>query len=123
MELEYASDKLKLQCTKIDEAMRLLGGNRPVANSLLARINALKQATTIKDITVQPQFHFHNLQNKNGKNLDGYFAIDARGRNDPWRIIIQPLNENRETYVPCHIDEIADKVRIIMIEEVSKHYE
>lgn len=66
-----------------------------LSNSLMARINALKQADNIKDIIVQPTFHFHKLINKNGRDLEGYFAID----------------------------EIAKNVRIVGIAEVSKHYE
>ena len=42
---------------------------------------------------------------------------------DPWRIIIQPLDENEEPYDPCNIDEISELVRIVEIAEVSKHYE
>ena len=42
---------------------------------------------------------------------------------DPWRIIIQPLDENEEPYDPCNIDEIAGVVRIVEVKEVSNHYE
>ena len=99
------------------------GGNNILATSLLARINALKQADTIKDIIVQPSFHFHDLKNKDGKNYKGYFAIDVKSRTDQWRIILEPLDENKEPYVPCNIDEISSNVRIVEIVEVSKHYE
>ena len=94
-----------------------------MANSLLARINALKQADTIKDIIVQPVFHFHKLINKNGRDLEGYFAIDVKSRRDQWRIILEPLDENKEPFNPCNIDEIVETVRIVEITEVSKHYE
>ena len=89
----------------------------------MARINALKQADTIKDIIVQPTFHFHKLENKGGRNLEGYFAIDVKSRRDQWRIILEPLDENKESYVLCNIDEISQNVRIVEIMEVSKHYE
>ena len=49
--------------------------------------------------------------------------IDVKTRRDPWRIIIQPLDENEEPYDPCNIDEIAGVVRIVEVREVSKHYE
>ena len=94
-----------------------------MANSLLARINALKQADTIKDIIVQPVFHFHKLVNKDGRNLEGFFAIDVKSSREPWRIILEPLDENKEPYRPCNIDEISQNVRIVEITEVSKHYE
>ena len=123
MELVYTDAKTEKQCTSLQVARKLFGGNAALANSLFARINALKQAETIKDIIVQPTFHFHKLENKGGRNLDGYFAIDVKSRKDQWRIIIEPLNENKEPYVPCNINEISQNVRIVEITEVSKHYE
>lgn len=123
MELIYATEKLETQCTSVREAKKLFGGDVVLANSLLARINALKQADTIKDIIVQPTFHFHKLGNKNGRNLEGYFAIDVKSRREQWRIILEPLDEKKEPYNPCNINEIAENVRIVEIAEVSKHYE
>ena len=123
MELVYASTKLKTQCTSVKAAKKLFGGDTVLATSLLARINAMEAAETIKDIIVQPSFHFHKLNNKHGRNLEGFFAIDVNGRRDKWRIILQPLDENEEVFEPCHIDEIATVVRIVEIKEVSAHYE
>lgn len=123
MELIYAKEILEKQCTELKAAKKLFGGNEQLATSLLARINALKSAEVIKDIIVQPTFHFHDLKNIGRKNYEGYFAIDVKSRKEQWRIIIQPLNEDREPYDPCNIDEIAGIVRIVEITEVSKHYE
>ena len=123
MKVLFASDKLEEQCKNKRQAQKLLGGNTILAVSLLARINALENAETIKDIIVQPSFHFHKLSNKHGRDLEGYFAIDVKGRKDAWRIILQPLNESEKPYVPCHIDEIANIVRVVEVSEVSKHYD
>lgn len=123
MELVYESEKVEEQCTSAKEAKKLFGGDAALAISLLARINALKNAENIKDIIVQPAYHFHKLGNKKGRRLDGYFAIDVKSRKDAWRIILQPLNENGAPFDPCNIDEIAGIVKIVKIEEVSKHYE
>lgn len=46
-----------------------------------------------------------------------------KSRREPWRIILQPLDDNGEPFVPCNIDEIASSVKIVEISEVSKHYE
>ena len=67
MELEYISEKLEKQCTSVKEAKKLFDGDLQLAVSLLARINALERAETLKDIVVQPTFHFHSLKNKNGR--------------------------------------------------------
>ena len=123
MELEYASDKVESQCTNFKVAKKLFDGNELMARSLLARINALENAENIKDIIVQPTFHFHKLVNKKGRDLEGYFAIDVKSRKDMWRIILQPLNGEKEPYNPCNIDQIAGIVKIVEITEVSKHYE
>ena len=123
MELIYATEKIKQQCTSIKAANKLFGGDSVLGRSLLARINALEQAETIKDIIVQPTFHFHKLLNKKGRDLEGYFAIDVKSRREQWRIILQPLDKNKKPYVPCNIDEIAGIVKIVEITEVSKHYE
>lgn len=123
MELVYTDAKTEEQCTSLKAAKKLFGGNSSLANSLFSRINALKQAETIRDIIVQPTFHFHKLKNKGGCDLEGYFAIDVKSRRDQWRLILEPLNENKQPYVPCNIDEISPNVRIVEIMEVSKHYE
>ena len=123
MILEYASDKVKSQCTSIKAANKLFGGDAALSKSLLSRINALRSANNIKDIIVQPTFRFHALKNKKGEDLEGYFAIDVKSIRDPWRIIMQPLNSDKQPYNPCNIDEIAESVRIVEIAEVSRHYE
>ena len=82
MELVYASEKIETQCTKLEVAKKLFCGDAVLARSLLARINALENADTIKDIIIQPTFHFHNLSNKYGRNLEGFFAIDAKSRRE-----------------------------------------
>lgn len=123
MKLEYASDKVKLQCTSVKAANKLFGGDAILTKSLLARINALNSADNIKDIIVQPAFRFHNLRNRKGRDLEGYFAMDVKFIREPWRIVLQPLNKDKQPYDPCNIDEIAESVKIVEITEVSKHYE
>ena len=122
MELVYASRKLEEQCTRLSKAKRLFGGDAQLAQGLLSRVNALQQAETLKDIVVQPQFHFHKLADKGRRKLEGHYAIDVRTRKSPWRLILQPLDEDKEPYVGQGIDEIVDIVRIVGITEVSKHY-
>lgn len=123
LKVNYSTEKVKNLSEDLRIAKKFFNGNTLLANSLMARINALKQADTIKDIIVQPAFHFHKLINKNGRDLEGYFAIDVKSRREQWRIIIEPLDENEQTYNPCNIDEIAENVRVVEIMEVSKHYE
>ena len=69
-----------------------------MAISLFSRINALQQSETIMDIILQT-------------------------KRDKWRLIIEPLDDNEEKFIPCNIDLIAKIVKIIEIKEVSNHYE
>lgn len=123
MKLEYGSDKVRRQCKNIKAAAKLFGGDRQLALKLHSRINALEQAEVIRDIVVQPTFRFHDLKNKNGRNLEGFFAIDVKTKKEPWRIILQPLDMDGNPFAPCNIDEVSGIVRIVGIREVSKHYE
>ena len=123
LEIVYNDSETEEQCTSLKVAKKLFGGNDALAKSLLSRINALQQADSIKDIIVQPTFHFHKLDNKGRKKLDGYYAIDVKSRRDPWRIVLEPLDEEKKPYTSCSIDEISQNVRVVEIMEVSKHYE
>ena len=119
MKVLYFNEKLKHQCTSLKEATKLFGGDKKMAISLLTRINALEQASDLKEIILIPTFRFHKLS----AEWKGFFAMDVKTRRDKWRLILQPLDENEREFVPCHIDEIASVVRIVEIREVSAHYE
>jgi len=123
LKIVYATKKVENVCKDRKTAKKFFDGNEQMVISLMARINALKQADTLNDIIVQPTFHFHKLLNKNGRNLEGYYAIDVKSRKDQWRIILEPLDEDEKSFESKNIDEISKKVRIIEITEVSKHYE
>lgn len=123
MRILYSSSKVEKQCTDLAGAKKLFGGDKSLAMGLLSRIQALESAETLQDICVQPAFRFHKLKHKNHKDLEGFYAIDIKSRKSPWRLILQPLDENEEVFTPCNIDEIAKIVRIVEVAEVSKHYE
>ena len=123
MEIEYSSEKTRDQCNSVAAAKKLFGGDQGLVLKLMSKIQALESAVNIKDIIVQKQFRFHNLEDKGKNSLDGYFAIDVKTIREPWRIILRPLKEDKTPYIPCDIDKIADEVTVIEIREVSKHYE
>lgn len=122
MELVYHNNKVKKQCTSSKEAKKLFGGSNELAICLMGRINLLENATTIKDIIVYKPVRFHALKDKKRK-LKGTFSIDVKTRREKWRIILKPLDENKEEFDPCYIDKIAPVVEIVEIMEVSEHYE
>lgn len=103
-------------------AQRLFGGDRQLAEKLLSRIELLRQAPTLKDIVLMPPLHFHKLENKGRSRWDGFYAIDLKSRKDPWRLIVQPLDDDQNPIRLRSIDKIASSVRVVGIEEVSRHY-
>ena len=117
MEIIFSKNKLEINCTNIAKAKKEYG--EVIGKSLLARIQLLKAAKTIKDIVAMPTLNFHGLKGKD----KGKFAIDVKTRREPWRLILEPLDANNERFNPCNIDEIANKVEKVLIVEVSKHYE
>ncbi len=119
----YSNQKVKNQCTDFEATSKLFGGNKDLVDSLYYRIFALETAPSIKDIIDSGQFRFHKLHNRGRKRLEGLFAMDVKTRREPWRLILQPLDENMQPFVPCNIDRIAAFVKIIEIKEISKHYE
>lgn len=119
MNIIYANDRVRKQCTSLKAATKLFGGNSMLAISLLSRVNAIEQASDIKDIIVNKPFRFHNLKG----DRKGYFAIDVKTIRDKWRVILRPLDEDGKSFEPCRIDEIAMIVRTVEIKEVSAHYE
>ena len=124
MKIIYSNQYTYNVCTNLIEAKKLFGGNVQLALSLLKRVNNIENAVLFVDILRYKTFHFHKLRNLGKyKNLEGFFAIDVKGRTDPWRIIVQPLDKDGNEFIPCNIDEIASSVKIIKILEVSKHYE
>ena len=123
MDIIFDTIKIEKQCTNLSDAQKVFGGDKSLAISLLSRINTIRQAETLHDIIALKPLRFHNLHNKKGRDLEGYFAIDVKNIKIKWRIILQLLDINKEEFNPCHIDKIINDVRYIKIKEVSPHYE
>lgn len=122
MKVLYKNKEVERICSSISEATKYFGGDKALAKNLIIRINYLVQFPVINDL-IQANFGFHNLKNKLGRNLEGYFAINVKTKVQPWRIIIEPLDNHDNPYKVCHIDKIKNEVKTIRIVEVSKHYE
>lgn len=123
MEIEYSSEEVKNQCESVKAAKKLFGGDAQLVSKLMSRVEALVAAESLKDIVIQKQFRFHKLENKGKNRLEGYYAIDVKTKKEPWRIILRPMKEKGQAYDSFNVDELADKVEIVEIREVSNHYE
>ena len=117
MDIVYKDAKTEKICKNLKEAKKKF--NRDIAEKLMSRINLLQSASNFKDIITLPFLNFHKLQG----NLKDKFAIDIGSRRSGYRLILEPLDINGKKFKPCDIDKIMDSVKIILILEVSNHYE
>ena len=86
-------------------------------------MNILYKCITKEEVFFYGKSTINRRKNKKSRNLEGYFAIDVKSRKEPWRIILQPLDENEDPFDSSNIDQIAAIVKIVEISEVSRHYE
>lgn len=86
-------------------------------------MNFLSQAICLDDVIKIQAFGFHNLKNKLGRDLNGYYSIYVKSKIQAWRIVLQPLDENNKPYDSNKIEQFSKRVKVIKIMEVSKHYE
>lgn len=107
------------KCTDIKYSRKHCG--EKAAEKLHMIVEFFNAADSFHDIIMYTPFHFHELKGK----MKGKFAIDIIGRNDPLRLKIVPVDENRKEkkrltdnfYTECKL------IRIVGILEVSNHYE
>ncbi len=117
MEIKYKNNKTEKQCTNFNYAKKEF--NEIIATLLHSRINFIENAVSLADIINVPTFHFHGLSGKK----QGLYAIDL-GRKLGFRLIIEPLNENEESLKKeKDIERLKQCTKIIIVVEVSNHYE
>lgn len=123
MRIVYSNEKVKIQCSDYEETRKVFGGNRDLTDSFYEKFYYLQGARSLKEIYLIPRFRLHKLRNVGRSRLQGYFAIDVKTHKEPWRIILQPLDDNMHPLSHCDADRTAAFVKIIEIKEISKHYE
>ena len=117
MDIVYGKKETEKICTDIKHAKKKMEAN--IALKLHNRISLIEEFETLEDVILFIPFHFHKL---NGK-LAGKFALDVAGRKCGCRIIIEPLNSEGHRYEEPRIDLIAKTTKMLLIVEVSDHYE
>jgi len=117
LEIIYKDKHVEKICTNLKEAKKVLSG---FATDLIAKINLIESVTSFNDIRSYLPFRCHQLQG----NRNMYWALDIKGRKCSWRLIIAPLDANHNiiTAGPDFFKECI-KIKIILVEEVSNHYE
>lgn len=112
MEIHYSSKKVKKHCTDFKEAQKYY--SQKTAIKLHKLINFIEEIESLKELIDIPIYHFHPLIGKRG----GQFAIDIDGRKSSYRLIA-----SFDDISSKDVFSQANKINIIRIEEVSKHYE
>lgn len=112
MHIVYKDKDVEKICNDINEAKKKYPTK--IAKKLMKVINFIKSADSLQDIIQYSPFYFHDLKGKR----KGQYAIDIDGRRSSYRLILKPMNENS-----TDIYANAKSIEIIMVWEVSKHYE
>lgn len=120
MNIEYHNKTVKKQCIEFKTAKKYFGDK--IAEKLHSTINIIERATNLRDISAMPTFHFHPLLG-NSKNSSKKYAIDIGGRKSGYRLIMVPLDDNRNEVKDNGKGSLYDCTTVLLILEVSNHYE
>lgn len=112
----YRDKKVKNLCTNFNEAKKEFNVN--VAEKLFAIINFLENADCLNDINALQIYHLHPLQG----TRKGQFALDL-GRRLGYRLIIIPVDKNGEEWKENDINVVYKATDIVIVWEVTNHYE
>ena len=117
MEIKYKSKKVEGQCTNLKIARKEF---QEFGKDVLGKINIIKSASNFYDVMKYSPFNCDALKG----NLKNYWALDVKGRKSPWRFIVAPIDENDDIInLSEEFCAQAKTLEVILIEEVSKHYE
>lgn len=116
IQIQYKNSKLEKLCHNFPKAQKELNVN--VAEKLIALIKLLERAECLNDIYMLRQYNLHPLQG----DRKGQIALDL-GRKLGFRLIIIPLDEDGNMSVEKELQQVLKTTNIILVWEVSKHYE
>lgn len=117
IKIKYHTKKVETLCTDYKKAKKELPSN--VAEKLFSLINLLESAETLSDIHNMNIYHLHVLKG----DREGEYALDIAGRKSGYRLIIIPLDDKGNKWETKDTSIIYQSTEIIIIWEVSKHYD
>lgn len=79
--------------------------------------NALKAASSLHDIVSFTPFHFHRLDGKRKCEWSIYLG------NTGYRVVLIPCNDEGEAITEGDIIAQCKRIKVMLITEVSNHYE
>lgn len=116
MIIRYDNSKIEKACNDFKKAQRKHGPD--IAKRLYMALQFLDSAETLKDVANTPSFNLHPLTG----DRKGTYAIDL-GRRSGFRLIIKPLDANGEEWAETDIYVIYQSTSIVILMEVTNHYE
>lgn len=116
IEINYRNNRDKKVCTDFRKAKKEVGDR--AADKLHSLINFIENAENLMDIKNVPTYNLHPLEGKR----KGQFALDL-GRRLGWRLIIIPLDDDGNKWTISDLNEIYKLTNIVLVWEVSNHYE
>lgn len=88
-----------------------------VKTKLQATENAFKAATSLQDIVSYPPFHFHSLEGNHKYEWSIYLG------NTGYRVALIPCDNDGNTITSGDIIAQCKKIKVVLVTEVSNHYE
>ena len=120
MKLLYKNKKIEKICTNLSNAKKFFGNDQRTVLGLYAVVNFIKNSETLYSVVMKKNLNFHALQGE----YKGCYAMDIVNRKSPWRLIVQILDGDEKVVSKAdNLYLIAKNIKIIKVEEVSKHYE
>lgn len=90
-----------------------------IAEKLHALINLIETSKDFRDVANMQIYHLHPLQGKR----KGQYALDIAGRRAGYRLLVVPLDEDGNEWEMKDTDMIYKFTKILIIQEVTNHYE
>lgn len=117
MKILYNNKSVQKQCENFKESKKCF--NQIVAEKLHSTINFILNAESLMDVYYMRTYNLHPLKG----DKYGRFAIDL-GRKLGYRLLITPLDEKGNPMnTTDNILEMYKSTYVIIVLEVSKHYE
>lgn len=117
MDIKYKDSKTENLCKK-DTAAKKFFEDMKYYKHLQALLNYIKQAPTAADILAFKNFHPTDFYIKDS------FGLDIGGRRSKYRLIVALIDdEGKRVAKDAEFCKKCKQIKILEIEEVSKHYE
>jgi len=117
MDIIYRSKNVEKQCRDLKKAQKDFAS---FGEKIIAKINLIESMESFSDIMNYSPFHCHKLSGK----LKDYWSIYVNGRKCSLRMIIAPVDDNGQIVASDYdFANTCKLLNIVLIEEVSNHYE